>query len=116
VIDDEAPVGVAVLRLLSREHEVECLLRADEALRRITGGERFDVILCDLLMPVMTGMELHAELVRAAPDQARRMVFLTGGAFTPPARAFLDKVPNSRLEKPFEPQTLRALVNERLQR
>jgi hypothetical protein len=42
------------------------------------------------------------------------MIFLTGGAFTPRARAFLDDVPNLRLEKPFELSTLRALVQERL--
>jgi CheY-like chemotaxis protein len=66
------------------------------------------------MMPVMTGMELHEQLRRTAPDQADRIVFLTGGAFTPRARAFLDEVPNPRLEKPFALQTLRALINERL--
>lgn len=53
---------------------------ADEALRLIEGGERYDVILCDLMMPVMTGMELHDALSRFAPDQANAMVFMTGGA------------------------------------
>jgi CheY-like chemotaxis protein len=66
------------------------------------------------MMPVMTGMELHAELSRAAPDQAERIVFLTGGAFTPGARLFLDQVPNPRLDKPFQIQALRSLVSERL--
>ncbi|HMI93714.1 MAG TPA: response regulator, partial [Polyangiales bacterium] len=73
----------------------------------------FDVILCDLMMPHMTGMELHAKLLRSHPEQAKRMVFMTAGAFTPRARAFLESVPNPRLEKPFDPQSLRALI-ERL--
>jgi CheY-like chemotaxis protein len=60
------------------------------ALQRITAGERFDIIVCDLMMPQMTGMDLHAALTRAAPDQAARMVFLTGGAFTERARRFLE--------------------------
>jgi PAS domain S-box-containing protein len=114
VVDDERLVGVALRRMLCREHDVEVVTSAADALARLLQGPPFDVILCDLMMPVTTGMDLHAELVRSAPDQAERIVFLTGGAFTPRARAFLDGVPNSRLEKPFTMHTLRELVNERL--
>jgi CheY-like chemotaxis protein len=66
------------------------------------------------MMPQMTGMELHAELARLAPEQAARIVFVTGGAFTAGARAFLDAVPNQRIEKPFETQQLRAVLNDRI--
>ena len=52
-----------------------------EALALVLEGKRFDLILCDLMMPVMTGMDLHAELLIVAPDQAARMVFMTGGVF-----------------------------------
>ncbi|HWM87355.1 MAG TPA: response regulator, partial [Kofleriaceae bacterium] len=114
VVDDEKVVATTVKRVLGTDHEVKVLTSAQEALRRITGGERYDVILCDLMMPVMTGVELHYELARTAPDQAECMVFLTAGAFTPRARAFLDEVANPRLEKPFEVATLRALVQDRL--
>ncbi len=62
------------------------------------------------MMPDMTGMELHARLRDIAPALADRTVFLTGGAFTPSARDFLARVPNARIEKPFEPDQLRALV------
>jgi PAS domain S-box-containing protein len=114
VVDDENIVATAVRRLLESDHEVKVLTSAQEALHRISGGERFDVILCDLMMPVMTGVDLHSELARTAPDQADCMVFLTGGAFTPRARAFLDEVPNPRLDKPFDLAVLRALVQQRL--
>jgi signal transduction histidine kinase len=110
VIDDEAAIGAAVRRTLAREHDVTVLTSAAEARNLIGGGERFDVILCDLMMPELTGMELHAELTRVAPDQAERMVLLTGGAFTPNAQQFLDKVPNARVEKPFDSASLRVLV------
>jgi FixJ family two-component response regulator len=53
-------------------------------------------------MPDVTGMELHEMLSGIALDQAKRMVFLTGGAFTVRVREFLDSVPNARVEKPFE--------------
>ncbi len=114
IIDDERVVGNAVRRLFKKEHDVTVLTSAQVALDCIIAGERFDVILCDLMMPIMTGMELYSALKEAVPDQAEQIVFLTGGAFTSRARAFLDEIPNARLEKPFEAQTLLALVNERL--
>jgi CheY-like chemotaxis protein len=103
-------VGSVLRRILAPDHDLVVLTRAREALERTGGGERFDVILCDLMMPEMTGMDLYEALVRSAPDQAERMVFLTGGAFTPRARDFLDRVPNQRIEKPFDDQGVRALV------
>ena len=111
VVDDEKTLGRAVERILAAEHDVRALTSARQARDLIAAGERFDIILCDLTMPDMTGMELHAELLRIAPDQAERMVFMTGGSFTPSAREFLDTVERPRLEKPFDSAALRALVH-----
>jgi signal transduction histidine kinase len=111
LIDDEPMVTKALLRTLSPEHDVVGTGSADEALERIGSGERFDVILCDLMMPQMTGMDLHAELSQVAGEQASRMIFLTGGAFTPRAQAFLEETSNRCIEKPFEIRHLRALIN-----
>jgi len=110
VVDDDPRVGASVHRSLAREHDVQVLSSAHEALRRIQQGERFDVFLCDLMMPELTGMDLHAEVSRVAPDQGSRMIFITGGAFTPAARQFLDTISNPRLEKPFGLEELRAMV------
>jgi CheY-like chemotaxis protein len=110
VVDDEPAVGLSVRRLLASEHDVELRTRAEDALEAISRGERFDAILCDLMMPGMKGWELHAALERVAPDQARRMVVLTGGVFTEGARAFLEGVPLPRIEKPFDAAILRRCV------
>jgi len=75
-------------------------------------GTEVDVVLCDLMMPDLTGMELHADLVTSAPAVASRMVFVTGGAFTPAARTFMDTVKNARVDKPFDPQLLREQVRD----
>lgn len=115
VVDDERTVGVAILRTLTRDHEVTVTSAAREGLELIVNGATFDVILCDLMMPQMTGMELHAELMKVNDEQAARVIFLTGGAFTPAARAFLDEVPNKRVEKPFDGKELRALVRARVE-
>lgn len=114
VIDDEPGIVRAVSRILSREHEVVELSDAREALRRLLAGDRFDLILCDLMMPFMTGMELHRALEESLPAVAKQMVFLCGGAFTQRARAFLDAVPNTRIDKPFNSSKLRRAVHEEL--
>lgn len=111
VVDDEPMVASAIRRMLAKEHEVIPVTSAREAKDRFRNGERFDLILCDLMMPEITGMELHAELARTAPDQAERMLFMTGGAFTPQARQFLDVVRNPRVEKPFDFASLHALIH-----
>jgi CheY-like chemotaxis protein len=114
VVDDEAIITATVRRLLSRDHDVTTATRAIEGLHRIQSGERFDLILCDLMMPQMTGMELFDRIQGIDVEQASRIVFLTGGAFTATARQFLDRVPNSRIEKPFDAQHLRVFVNDRV--
>jgi PAS domain S-box-containing protein len=110
VVDDEPLVGRAVSRILA-QHEVVTRTSARAALADVASGAGgFDLVLCDLMMPEMTGMELHARLREIAPALADRTVFLTGGAFTAGAREFLGRVPNERVEKPFEPEALRAVV------
>jgi two-component system, cell cycle sensor histidine kinase and response regulator CckA len=114
VVDDEPIVCFSLERLLSTEGEVVALTSARQALAAIEAGERFDVILCDLMMPEMDAPMLHEELRRIAPAQAERMVFITGGAFTVRAREFLESVPNVRLGKPFEVDALIELVRSRV--
>ncbi|MGD0675756.1 MAG: ATP-binding protein [Polyangiaceae bacterium] len=111
VIDDEKLVGLAIARSLSEDNDVAVATEAREALARIAGGDEFDVILCDLMMPIMTGMDLYAEIMRSTPQMANRLVFMTGGAFTPRARAFLESVNNPWLEKPLDMGKLRSLVS-----
>ncbi len=112
VVDDEAAIAESIRRLLAEDHDVVTFASARQAYERLVLGDRFDVILCDLMMPEMTGMELHAELVRIAPAQADRMVLLTGGAFTARARDFLQQVANRRIAKPFDAQEIRAAVRD----
>jgi PAS domain S-box-containing protein len=113
LIDDEVGVGNAVQRYLRKECDVVFESTAAGALARIEAGDAFDVVLCDLMMPNMTGMELFERVLERAPDHASQFVFITGGAFTPAAKAFLDRVPNDRLTKPFNMKKLKALLAER---
>ena len=109
VVDDEPAVG-AVLRRVLRDHEVTVVTTGAQALDLLAGGKHYDIILSDVMMPEMTGMELYDELVRRFPDAAKRVVFVSGGTFTPSATAFFERVTNERLEKPFRPDSVRELV------
>jgi PAS domain S-box-containing protein len=116
-VDDEAAIGQAIKRVLVAEHDVELVTNVTEALARVEAGHRFDLILCDLMMPAMSGMDLHRELLRFAPHAAARVVFLTeGAALTQRARDFLDGVANPRLEKPIGIDALRNAIAEMAQR
>jgi DNA-binding response OmpR family regulator len=110
VIDDEEALANAIRRFLSSAHDVTVATRVADARALIASGTHFDVIICDLMLPDGTGMELHAELKASDPALADRMVFATGGAYTEAAMAFLAAVPNLRVEKPFNLRELRVLV------
>jgi CheY-like chemotaxis protein len=111
VVDDDVMLTHSVRRILTSEHDVREIHSADTAIDLFGTGERFDVVLCDIMMPQVTGLDFYAKLVEIDPKQASRVVFMTGGAFTPAARAFLDGAPNHRIEKPFDIQELRVLIN-----
>ncbi|HEX8697462.1 MAG TPA: PAS domain S-box protein, partial [Myxococcaceae bacterium] len=114
VVDDEPQVTTALQRALGGEHEVSTAHNARDALKMLEEDRRYyDVILCDVMMPGMTGMDLYAELGRASPDMAGRVVFMTGGAFTPRAVSFLEEVPNPKFGKPLNLDELRMLVTQR---
>jgi CheY-like chemotaxis protein len=113
IVDDEPRLAAVLARLLD-DHRLTAVTNARQAIELIEQGHNFDLILSDLMMPEMSGMEFYEYLARAHPRLLSRVVFLTGGAFTPAAKAFLDRVDNVRLEKPFGPAELRALVKDAL--
>ncbi len=114
IVDDEPLVCSSLQRSLKRDYEVTALQSARAALDLISAGEPFDIILCDLMMPDMSGMDLYEELDRHFPAYCNKFVFFTGGASTAGAREFLERVPNPRLEKPADVARIRELVRERI--
>ena len=112
VVDDDPLVARSIRRVLERDHEVVMETSSRDALGRLQAGERFDLVLCDVMMPQLSGPEFHAALKRLAPEQSERVVFVTGGAFTAPASSYLEEVGARTVEKPFEAETLRALARD----
>lgn len=115
VIDDEPLVTTTLQRGLGAHHHVVVAAQARDALALIERGETFDMILCDLMMPDVSGIDVHRYLEREHPALLPRMVFMTGGAFTARAREFLRDVANEHIDKPFSTAAILELIDRRLQ-
>jgi CheY-like chemotaxis protein len=112
VIDDEVQIANTLRELLAAEHDVVATTDARDALAILESGREFDVIFCDLMMPGMSGMDLYERLEELQTGVERRIVFMTGGAFTARGAEFLASVENRRLEKPFSLQLVEGIVRE----
>ena len=110
-VDDEALLLKAYRRMLCDAHELTTALGGPEALKVLETDARFDVVLCDLQMPEMSGMELHAAVMERNPALANRFVFVTGGAFSGDARRFLEEAVPAVIQKPFNVDDLLRLVD-----
>jgi PAS domain S-box-containing protein len=110
VVDDEVGIGATIRELLSPIHDVTAVSTATEGLELVERGAGYDVILCDLMMPTVSGMAFHDRVRALHPGMEDRMVFMTGGAFTQAAADFLARVPNPRIEKPFSLSTIEEVV------
>src|SRR5262249_4001645 len=80
VIDDEVKIGEVIVQLLSDRHEVVAVQDAQAAFDLLDGGQAFDVVLCDLMMPNIGGREVFEAFGRW-PALLSGLVFMTGGTF-----------------------------------
>ncbi|WP_224362404.1 MASE1 domain-containing protein [Hyalangium versicolor] len=110
IVDDEPRLAQSMRLLLEPAYEVVIATGGREALEMVASGQRIDVVVCDLQMPGTTGMDLYEQLLEQAPDLAERLVFMSGGAYTPAATHFVRTVRNRVLEKPVPPEQLRSAI------
>ena len=92
-----------------RGHHVTVAQSGREALVRMA-EEDYDVILCDIIMPDLSGIDVFIQACESRPEYANRIVFMTGGAFTDSARAFLARTERRILHKPVDLAQLRSVV------
>ncbi len=112
VVDDEPALLQAMRRMLSDDHEVVTFAEAIEAKEWLLYGPRPDLVLCDIMMPVLSGIDLFNEVTRMHPSLASRFVLVTGAAQGPEVDALLKKPEVRVVEKPIERQNLLALCRE----
>jgi CheY-like chemotaxis protein len=109
IVDDEPLVRRTLARVLS-DHELTVVADGNEALVALRENADIALILCDMLMPDMTGMELYVAASKVRDDLQERFVFVTGGTLTTEVQTFVATVDNAVLRKPFTVATLRDIV------
>jgi signal transduction histidine kinase len=112
-IDDEALLLKAYRRMLGDTHDVVTALGGLEAMRLLERDPGYDVVLCDLQMPELSGMGVHDLVQKRWPALADRFVFVTGGAFSPDAKRFLEESVIAVIQKPFRVEDLLALIERK---
>ncbi|MAQ14712.1 MAG: hypothetical protein CMN30_07935 [Sandaracinus sp.] len=113
VIDDDPLVGRSIVRILrdwKAKHETD----PRAVLQRIRGGEHFDVILCDLMMPTMSGREFCEALEAHDPTMLERVILVTGGAISIESEQFLARTSVEVIHKPLMPAVVQKAVVQRL--
>ncbi|GEM_PF-3425840 len=113
VIDDE-PAILRILELALDGHVVTTFQSATDALEHLMHAD-VGVVICDLVMPVLTGPELFAQVIAKRPELEHRFLFVTGGGPHPLVDAFLDGCTYPVLRKPFRPGVLAGHVADLLQ-
>src|SRR5262249_23572181 len=114
IVDDEPRLAQAVRDMIGSEHETSVVTTGPDALQLLMqepDQTPYDLILCDLHMPEISGMDLHEKLAELRPAIAERMVFMTGGTFTERSRNFVSRVTNTCIDKPIDMGQLRSLVS-----
>lgn len=114
IVDDE-PFVLEMMMHALRDHDLVGMTSSRDAFVRCM-SEPFDLVLCDLMMPEISGMHLYQMIRQARPTLAERIVFVTGGAMLDDVREFLEHVPNEYLEKPVDRRRLQTRVHELLDR
>ena len=112
VVDDERAMRTTLAALLSDRYDVLTADSGASAIGTLKKDPGFDAVLCDLMMPEVSGVDVYAWIQAEAPELTNRVVFMTGGAFTPRARELLEQVPNRHVEKPFELVELSAALDK----
>ena len=114
VVDDEPAILTLLRRLLTQwGHSVETINNADAALDRLQ-RERYSLILLDIKLPGMSGVELYRHIEEIAPALTRRVIFITGDIMETSTQDFLDRAKVPHITKPIDIELLKNTLNHAL--
>lgn len=111
-VDDESRLCVLFRRLFERDHDVECLTSGGAALERLGAGAAYDAILCDLMMPGVSGRAVFEYIERSRPELTKRFVLVTGVTMGGELTEFAERAGVRVLVKPWEIDEIEGLVSD----
>jgi PAS domain S-box-containing protein len=112
IVDDESAIAAALKKILDAEHEVTAVTTGKQALELLLNGTSFDVILCDVLMPGVSGIDLYRVLEERRPELKGRIIFMSGASSMPRVAEFFSSVQNGKIDKPVDVPHLCELIRE----
>jgi PAS domain S-box-containing protein len=111
VVDDEPVIRQLISQVLGEQgHTVETVDNAAGALKMVK-SKRYRLILLDIKMPGMSGVDLYKQFQKIAPSLTKRVVFITGDVMGKRTIAFLDKAKTPYIMKPFDARELKTQIN-----
>jgi two-component system NtrC family sensor kinase len=112
VVDDEPEIVLLLQRILEGEgYAVDAVNGGHEALM-VLSKQAFDLLICDLKMPGISGRDIYEQIGQQQPELAERMIFTTGDTVSSDSWAFLQQARRPFISKPFKPETVLAQVNQ----
>ncbi len=115
IIEDEESLAEVLCEFLRREFDVTYTKTGAEACEMLKSEHSFSAIICDLMLPDTTGMDIYEEAQKIQPGLEKKIIFMSGGAFTARAADFLNKIQNKQLLKPFKTAELIQVVKDSLE-
>jgi PAS domain S-box-containing protein len=114
VVDDDVTLGRAIAGALGERHDVDVAPSPTDALERLAAADR-ELVVCDLAMPAMSGLELARRVMAVRPAYRGRFLFITGGAVPPELAAQIAAMDAALITKPFDLAALDRAIAERLE-
>jgi signal transduction histidine kinase/PAS domain-containing protein len=109
IVDDEMMVARAAQRVFEGQFKVDIALDGRTALEKLTHTD-YDVVLCDVMMPGLSGLDLYRQVRAQNEGLAARFVFATGGLFNQELSDSVRRLSNMIVEKPFDAKALRRVI------
>ncbi|MFC1928920.1 MEDS domain-containing protein [Chloroflexota bacterium] len=111
VIDDDPTVQEFITAVLTEEgHEIEIVDNGDDAMERLS-NEEYDVILLDIKLPGMSGIEIYEQLQKSSKSLTKKVIFITGDVMSVDTMVFIKSSQTSYIAKPFDAEKLVTEIN-----
>ena len=112
VVDDESNVRILLEKVLTGiGYSVDTIDNAGFAMDKLEAGAIYDVILTDVRMPGMNGIELYTRVIKQVPEMRNRIIFITGDVMGLDIKTFLTENNLSYLAKPFDNNLLKEKID-----